>query len=147
MEANRIEAWAIPCPACGYDLRGQSDPHCPECGVSFPDFDLMRAASAQAARVATRIRQLRARAAVLLGLAFLIAPVFGGLGYVIAAILGIDRGRASAGAYLVATAILFGLGGGRATLVFLELLWCLVKPGVPNDQKYQGCPIRRRVHP
>ena len=32
---ERASSGAVPCPRCGYDLRGQRECRCPECGESF----------------------------------------------------------------------------------------------------------------
>ncbi len=95
----------------------------------------MLAASAHAARVSIRVRLLRARVAVLLGLGFLISPVFSGLGYLVDKALHTRHDEAATGLGLAAAIVFFGLGGGKATLVFMQVLWCLVKPNVPRDQK------------
>ena len=32
---------AVPCPKCDYDLRGQTEPRCPECGLDFGSFETL----------------------------------------------------------------------------------------------------------
>lgn len=34
-------AESLPCPLCAYDLRGLTDPRCPECGYTFPSFQAL----------------------------------------------------------------------------------------------------------
>jgi len=36
------EGPAVPCPKCGYDLRGQQECRCPECGQQFTVGELMQ---------------------------------------------------------------------------------------------------------
>ena len=43
-ERRKIKG-AIPCPNCGYDLRGQRNTSCPECGREFALQDLIQSPS------------------------------------------------------------------------------------------------------
>lgn len=52
MEATAaIPDQAIPCPRCDYDLRGQTDPCCPECGEAFESLAELIEASQRAHNV------------------------------------------------------------------------------------------------
>ena len=44
---QRASAGAVPCPRCGYDLRGQRECRCPECGQSFDLSQIVAAAGTQ----------------------------------------------------------------------------------------------------
>lgn len=49
----------LPCPTCGYDLRGQVSPSCSECGRTFASLEELRIASRAAFAVLNRVRSAR----------------------------------------------------------------------------------------
>lgn len=53
----------ILCPKCDYDLRGQSEAKCPECGSAFKSLEAMVHASMNANRVLRRVMAWRQRLA------------------------------------------------------------------------------------
>ena len=82
-----VEDRSFPCPGCEYDLRGQEDPRCPECGFSADSFEVLREASEQAASILNRVLLARHRIAVVIGVGFLLGlilrrfPFLLGLGF------------------------------------------------------------------
>ena len=60
----------LPCPACDYDLRGQTDPRCPECGRTFASIDELRALALDVKRVFNRVLVWRLKFAFAYLLAF-----------------------------------------------------------------------------
>ncbi|MCB9853393.1 MAG: hypothetical protein H6819_09890 [Phycisphaerales bacterium] len=58
-ESPYVEFGAIPCPECEYDLRGQSTPCCPECGLAFDSLEAMMLASKRTNQVLRRVQRWR----------------------------------------------------------------------------------------
>jgi hypothetical protein len=71
------EEAALSCPACDYDLRGQIEPRCPECGLRFSSLDELEEAARSAKRLYNRVLRSRLRVAILLGGAFAASFVAG----------------------------------------------------------------------
>ena len=67
------ESIQLPCPSCDYDLRGQTDPHCPECGRTFVSISELRALALDVRRVFNRVLVWRIKFAIayVLGLVWL----------------------------------------------------------------------------
>lgn len=72
----------IPCPSCGYDLRGVAVVRCPECGSEFTEEDVARVRGAQAALWQEQFDHLRA--ARTLWIAMLVAAAVPGAGAIAA---------------------------------------------------------------
>ena len=62
---------ALPCPTCDYDLRGQVEPRCPECGLQFSSIEELATAARSAARLYNKTLQSRIRLAWAFAWAFI----------------------------------------------------------------------------
>lgn len=109
---NDFDAEAIPCPGCEYDLRGQIEPRCPECGQRFESLAEMQSAIERAMAVLEQAREWRA-----FGLAIILAAAVFGIGLSGFAI-GLDLPNASVACCL---APLF-FACGFAFVLFAKLL-------------------------
>lgn len=60
-EPREEPSQSLPCPTCDYDLQGQVEPQCPECGRRFSSIAELRALALDAMRLFNRVLEWRLR--------------------------------------------------------------------------------------
>lgn len=138
----------VPCAKCGYDLAGQTHPHCPECGAQWRSFDEMEAASRSARRLFVGVLRWRLRIAYIYAAAFQLPWLSYFVIIAMSAIIGPSPADAPGpiggaigpedGALLVARLLAgvgFTLGGGLAMLMLLRVVYLRLNFHLPADQR------------
>jgi len=126
---------AIPCPKCEYDLRGQTEPRCPECGFAAESFDVLLVASAHAASVLTKTHKALEHAGRPVTIGFVVGSLFHLVEWLFPLALETSVGVAIRYAGAWCAAIVFAYGGFLALRILITILACQVDPNIPSSQR------------
>jgi hypothetical protein len=126
---------AIPCPKCEYDLRGQNEPRCPECGFVSESFEELREASQRAASVLTKTHKALEHADRPITIGFVVGSLFHLVEWLFPLALETSVGVAIRYAGAWCTAIVFAYGGFLALRILITILACQVDPNIPSSQR------------